>query len=180
MQVQLPTAQKPVSAKPARQPSARVRGGKTKAASGRPGKGKGYNSDSDSGSGSSGSGSSSSGSSESENEPEEEEEESDEEFKGKTPPPTKKATGRKKKVVKIGGNASHWAVPYDPVLVPMASKTLEKILAWRNNNGVEELLIKHKVCCDRFSLFFSMGGRPVITNVYFHGGQLLVLELSTC
>ncbi|KAG0243186.1 hypothetical protein BGX31_011141, partial [Mortierella sp. GBA43] len=76
--------------------------------------------------------------------PESESEESDMEFKGKSPPPTKKSAGRKKKVVKTGGNASQWAVPYEPVLVPMASKTLEKILAWRMHEGKEELLIKHK------------------------------------
>ncbi|KAF9945234.1 hypothetical protein BGZ70_003953, partial [Mortierella alpina] len=96
-------------------------------------------SDSDSGSSSSddddGSSSSSSGSSESE---------SDQEFKGKTPPPTKKPVGRKKNAVKSGGNTARWAVPYDPVLVPMGSKTLEKILAWRMNNGTEELMIKYK------------------------------------
>ena len=71
------------------------------------------------------------------------------EFKGKTPPPmtkaAKKAVGRKKKTGKTGGNAAHWAVPYDPVLVPMGSKTLEKILAWRLHEGKEELLIKFKV-----------------------------------
>ncbi|KAF9911379.1 choline dehydrogenase 7 [Linnemannia zychae] len=98
-------------------------------------------SDSDSGSSSSGdesssSSSSSSGSSSSS--------ESEQEFKGKTPPPVKKTVGRKKNVVKAGGTGSRWAVPYDPVLVPMGSKTLEKILAWRMNNGTEELLIKHK------------------------------------
>ncbi|KAF9281009.1 choline dehydrogenase 6 [Mortierella alpina] len=101
-------------------------------------------SDSGSGSGSSssgGDGSSSAGS-------ESESEESDMEFKGKTPPPmtkaAKKAVGRKKKTGKTGGNAAHWAVPYDPVLVPMGSKTLEKILAWRLHEGKEELLIKFK------------------------------------
>ncbi|KAF9189619.1 choline dehydrogenase 6 [Haplosporangium sp. Z 767] len=93
----------------------------------------------------SGSGSSSSGESGSGSGSESESEESDMEFKGKSPPPTtKKTAGRKKKVAKTGGNASQWAVPYDPVLVPMASKTLEKILAWRMNEGKEELLIKHK------------------------------------
>ncbi|KAF8984052.1 choline dehydrogenase 6 [Entomortierella lignicola] len=95
-------------------------------------------SDSESGSSSSGGGSSSSSSGSSSSS------ESDQEFKGKTPPPTKKPTGRKKNTAKSGGNAARWAVPYDPVLVPMGSKTLEKILAWRNNNGAEELLIKYK------------------------------------
>ncbi|KAF8976792.1 Chromodomain-helicase-DNA-binding protein 9 [Entomortierella lignicola] len=143
----------PAAAKSARQPAARGRGG-AKAASGatrkqaqrtaalqnkaiHPSFGSDDNSDSESGSSSSGDGESSAASAS-------ESEESDQEFKGKTPPPTKKATGRKKKTAKAGGSVSHWAVPYDPVLVPMASKTLEKILAWRMHEGKEELLIKHK------------------------------------
>ncbi|KAF9093377.1 choline dehydrogenase 7 [Mortierella sp. AD031] len=145
-------AQAPVAAKPPRQPSTRGRGAKSaggttrkpsaRASAQQPkGPASGYASDdlsgSDSGSSSSGGGGSSSGS-------ESDSEESDLEFKGKTPPPAKKAVGRKKKVVKTGGNASHWAVPYDPVLVPMGSKTLEKILAWRMHEGKEELLIKYK------------------------------------
>lgn len=91
------------------------------------------------------SGSSSSGGDGSSSDDDSDSEESDQEFKGKTPPPAKKAVGRKKKAVKAGGSGAHWAVPYDPVLVPMGSKTLEKILAWRMHEGKEELLIKFKV-----------------------------------
>lgn len=153
-------AQAPVAAKPPRQTSTRGRGAKATAASTRKpsarasaqqpkGPASGYASDdlsgSDSGSSSSGGDGSSSGS-------ESDSEESDLEFKGKTPPPAKKAVGRKKKVVKPGGNASHWAVPYEPVLVPMGSRTLEKILAWRMHEGKEELLIKYKVSLRGFLL----------------------------
>jgi len=143
----------PAAAKPARQPANRGRGAKTAVGATRKQASRAaalqnkaihqnFGSDDNT---ESESGPSSSGDEESSARSESESEESDMEFKGKSPPPTKKAGGRKKKVVKAGGNASQWAVPYEPVLVPMPTKTLEKILAWRMHEGKEELLIKHKV-----------------------------------
>ncbi|KAI8596575.1 SNF2 family N-terminal domain-containing protein [Dissophora ornata] len=74
--------------------------------------------------------------------------ESDKEFKGKAPAPAKKTLGRKKAAApgksSAGGMAVRWAVPYEPVQIPLGSRTLEKILDHRVKNGAEELLIKYK------------------------------------
>src|SRR5262249_54272466 len=55
---------------------------------------------------------------------------------------------KKAKVLPTTSKHSKWAVPYEPVIIPMGEKALEKILAQRIAPAPphqEELLVKYKV-----------------------------------